>query len=249
MSALRLLLPVAALLFTSCTLFFSAPRPMAYNSIPVVRGKQARDALVLLPGRGDGAAELVAAGLPALIRQSGWRVDVYPVDATFGYYIRRNLVPVLHKDVMQPLLKKGYRRIWMLGISAGGFGALLYTQKHPGIVHGAIVLAPFLGGNKKLYREIASSGGLKKWQPSLTGRAKSDPIVQFWISLKAQVSAEEGKMPIYLGYGREDGFAFENGLLGAALPRSRVFIVPGAHDWSPWRDLVSRIARSIAAGD
>ena len=46
--------------------------------------------------------------------------DVISVDAHFGYYKNRDLVPRLHDDVITPAQQNGYEKIWLLGVSMGG---------------------------------------------------------------------------------------------------------------------------------
>ena len=128
---------------TSC-----AGTPPTENPIPsitsVVPDSSGKTLVVMLPGRGDRAENFVKADFVEIGNRQHF--DVIAVDAHFGYYNERNLIPRLHDDIIVPAKKRGYENIWMLGVSMGGFGSLLYAAEHPEMVSGVILLAPFLGG-------------------------------------------------------------------------------------------------------
>src|SRR5512135_778431 len=91
-SSLRLPVALAALaatlaLFTGC----DALRPVT-TPIPTVidAGRPGSDRLlVLLPGRGSGAASYEKEGFVRLARQAGLTADIVAADAHLGYYERR----------------------------------------------------------------------------------------------------------------------------------------------------------------
>ena len=53
------------------------------------------------------------------------------------------------------------------------------------------------------------------------------------------VDVTEPGPELYLGYGSDDRLARTGTLLADALPKERVFIRPGRHDWRTWRRLFS----------
>jgi hypothetical protein len=53
------------------------------------------------------------------------------------------------------------------------------------------------------------------------------------------VDVTEPGPELYLGYGSDDRLARTGTLLADALPKERVFIRPGGHDWRTWRRLFS----------
>ena len=69
------------------------------------------------------------------------RLDVIAADAHFGYYRARSVVDRLHEDLIAPVADR-YERVWLVGISMGGFGSALYAMEHPDVVDGVIMLAP-----------------------------------------------------------------------------------------------------------
>ena len=215
----------------------SAPLPALW----LRRGTGSGRLVVLLPGRGDRAADFARHGFAAELKRRGIAADVVAADAHAGYYAERSVVARLHADVLAPARAQGYREIWLAGISLGGLGALLTAIEHPEEVDGLVLLAPFLG--ETLPAEIAAAGGLAAWEPreGATGLPFEGHL---WGHLRRYARGEPGLPPLWLGYGTSDRFAPVNGLLAAALPPERVARWPGGHTWRTWkalwRDLLDR---------
>lgn len=190
---------------------------------------QADTLLVFLPGRYDKPQDLVSNGFARAVRERGLDADIVIPDLHFGYYLERTAVDRLHQDVIGPARAKGYRQIRLVGISLGGFGALLYAQMHPGMVDELVLIAPYLG-ESRIHQEIARAGGLKAWDPGQW--TPEDYERTLWAWLRGQ--GADASPFISLGYGRNDSFAMSNRLLAAALPESRVTSTAGGHEWAPW---------------
>ena len=120
------------------------------------------DLVVFLPGRGDRAEDFEERGFLAAAREAGLDADVLAVDAHLAYYYKRVIMDRLWEDVVLPARARGYRRLFVVGISLGGLGALSLAQEHPDAVAGTFVLAPYLG-EPALTREIEAAGGLARW--------------------------------------------------------------------------------------
>lgn len=217
------------LLATGCARWRPTPVPIRTVSYP--GAGQPRTLVVLLPGRRDSPEDFGRFDFPELAARAGARVDMVAVDAHLGYYFKRMIVDRLQEDVIAPARKR-YDRIWLVGISIGGTGSVLYSAEHPENVDGLLLLAPYLG-DEQVIGEVAMAGGLRGWTPPETF-APDDFQRRMWAWLK---EGSRGRLPLYLGYGRSDSFARANGLLGEALPPERVFTAPGGHDWRAWRAL------------
>src|ERR671936_813894 len=88
----------------------------------------ARDALVVfLPGIGDFAEDFERQGFIAALAASGLAAGALAV------------------DVVLPARERGYREVWLVGISMGGLGALSYVVHYPDHISRALLLAPYLG--------------------------------------------------------------------------------------------------------
>lgn len=193
--------------------------------------------LVLLPGAYMTPAELQQQGFVAALRQRRLAVDVAIADAHLGYVYAGSMLERLHQDVIAPALAQGYRRIWLAGISLGGYVALQYARAHPGVVEGMVLLAPYLG-RRELLASIAAAGGPLAWRDAAQPRDANDVDHALWQWLAAPAA---GAPPFWLGYGSEDrlveGHRLLAGLLASASAADRVSEVPGGHDWPPWRSL------------
>jgi pimeloyl-ACP methyl ester carboxylesterase len=216
------------------------------NPIPIVRfdqeGKPPKPVLlVFLPGRGDNGARFDTEGFVSAARRAGIPADMIAVDAHMGYYLERNLPEKLYRDVITPARLRGYRHIWLVGISMGGLGALWYDIGHPGDLAGIVILAPYLG-DPEVVAEVVRAGGMSAWQPA---DAVPDDQRKIWKGLKVYEDREKSRGRVFLGYGRQDRFAEANGLLAAVLPPEQVFLIDGGHDWETWKDLWARILRRL----
>ena len=225
-------------LLAGCARLRPTPAPLRTVSFP--GSGSPRTLVVLLPGRRDSPEDFRRADFPEIAARAGERVDMVAVDAHLGYYFKRTVVDRLHEDVIAPAREK-YDRIWLVGVSVGGTGSLLYTIQHPEDVDGILLLAPYLG-DEEVIREVEAAGGLPGWKAP----ESLDPLDfqrRIWVWLKG---GTEGRIPVYLGYGTRDSFARANGLLGRELPPERVFTVDGGHDWKAWRALWEEFVRTGA---
>jgi pimeloyl-ACP methyl ester carboxylesterase len=211
-----------------------------------------RPLVVLLPGRGMPASEFADQGLIRAIRRRGFAVDVLVVDAHLGYYLDRVVFEALREDIVAPARARGVREIWLVGISLGGYGALLYDARHPGEISGVVALAPYLGVDE-VVDEVARAGSLAAWRPPaperLTAAASAlDTDRQLWRWMQAQAgvdatgsqaAGEVGatrRVPVFIGYGDRDRYLTAQRLAAAARPAAQVAVRSGAHDWPAWRD-------------
>ncbi|RYZ12151.1 MAG: alpha/beta hydrolase [Comamonadaceae bacterium] len=199
--------------------------------------------VVMLPGAYSESSEFVTEGFVPALRERRIAADVLRVEAHLGYYNRRSIVDRLEADVFEPARRpgSGYRSVWVVGISIGGFGALLHEAQHPGRVDGIVLIAPYLG-QRLLSTDISVAGGLARWNPPMAGTPLEEAESGVWRWLQAQgvppaAAGLPPRVPVYLGYGLDDRFAFSHRLLADALPAQRVFTTPGGHDWPEWRRL------------
>ncbi|MBN2401412.1 MAG: alpha/beta hydrolase [Spirochaetes bacterium] len=227
-------------LFLNCSIIYPTKNPI--DTVHFITGKdQSRNLLVMLPGRRDKPEDFKTNGFIELIIDSGLAFDVIVVDAHFGYYYQKNLIPRLYKDVIVPARQKGYKNIWMLGISIGGIGTLLYAQQHPESLNGLVLFSPFLG-DKEIISEINNSGGLLKWTPK-EPVSTDDYQRSLWHWLKQYSNPEHNLPKLIMGYGQDDEFAFANKLLSDILPGDQIYILQGDHNWDTWNRLFKRFIK------
>jgi len=198
--------------------------------------KQAPVLLVLLPGANMSPAEMLEQGMVQAVRDRGLAVDVVVADAQLNYIYDGSMLQRLRQDVIAPLRERGYRRIWLAGISLGGFVAMGYAMRHPGEIEGLVTLAPYLG-RRPLVQAVSEATSPAAWRQTAQPREANDFDHELWMWLSQRPTDAP---PLYMGYGAEDRFAQGHRTLAGLLPAVQVDAVPGGHDWAPWRSLWAR---------
>ncbi len=194
--------------------------------------------LVLLPGAGMRAGDFETHGFLDDVHRTGAPIDIIAVETGMACYLDDTLAVNLHSEIMRPTITAPTQRVWLAGISAGGFGALRYAQAYPEIVEGVILIAPFLG-SAGLIADIQRAGGLSAWRPASAETCNPQASVLAWLGDRP---ADPPASPtIYLGYGETDRFARAHGLLAARLPPDQCIKAPGGHDWPTWERLWSQL--------
>jgi pimeloyl-ACP methyl ester carboxylesterase len=234
LSSLLLMSVLLASFVGGCAWMYPTAVPMRTELYPASPVQRAPILLVLLPGRGDSAADFAAHGFIDDVRASGLRVDVIAADAHFGYYLRRTIADRVWTDIIEPARRQGYRHIWLGGISMGGIGAIVSARAHPEAYERLLLLAPYLGP-KDLLEHIEAAGGARAWTPT----DPDDPFQKVWIWLKQYADpAAAPRLPdLTLGFGTHD--KLERGLrvLQRLLPAEQVHEIEGKHNWETWRRL------------
>ena len=188
--------------------------------------------VVLLPGAYDVPQDFKDYGFVNALRQRRIDADVQLVDSHIGYFTNQQIVQRLEDEVVRPAKTKGYKNIWFVGISLGGYGTLLYSMSKPTDIHGFFIMAPYMGP-RDIPAEIHRQGGLKSWSSDVQGNMDVD----LWRWLQ-RYSTDASNLPLaYIGYGASDRFEKPNQLLANVLPKEHGFVVPGGHDWATWQKL------------
>ena len=214
------------------------PRPaMELVRHPAPGGGAARTLLVMLPGVGFAAADFAAHGFVAAA-QAAASLDIVAARPDLDLYLDQTIAAEIERTIVAPARAAGAARIWFLGISLGGMGALLHARAYPGGADGLILLSPFLG-TPGLIAEAAAAGGLAAWQPGAIAANDGERQALAW--LKHLVAAPLPRPELYLGYGRTDRFSRGHALLAEVLSPERVVLGEGGHDWETWGLLWRRI--------
>jgi pimeloyl-ACP methyl ester carboxylesterase len=122
----------------------------------------ARCAVVFMPGFADDDRGFIDHGFVDALRARGLAVDTVSAAATFGYYLDRSIVVRLREDVMRPLRARGYREVWIVGISMGGLGTVLLARDQSPNIAGIVLLARISEATRHFARSTApaaSRGG------------------------------------------------------------------------------------------
>lgn len=189
--------------------------------------------LIMLPGAGIEAADFTTHGMVAAVHEHTTTVDIIVAHPDMGLYLEDGITDILHNAVIAPALARGVKRIWLLGISLGGMGALLYASVHQQNIEGIILIAPFLG-TRGTTAEILRAGNLSTWTAANSAATAPEQRLLTW--LQTHFTTQEAPT-LYLGYALQDRFAPAHKLLAQQLPPERVATTPGGHDWPSWRAL------------
>jgi len=230
---------LAAAALVGCALWRPATVPLRTIAAPAHCATSPDTLLVLLPGSYSLPEEFLSEGFVQMVRERRLAADVLLVDAHVGYYNNRSIVERLRIDVLEPARARGYRQVWLAGISIGAVGAMIYADARPDDVDGIVILAPYLG-TRLAAQEIKTSGGLAAWRaPAVSADADLDATLWRWLQAQtgSGTNAATKRVPLFLGYGRDDRFAFNDDVLAQAMPRSHVFTADGGHDWPAWKPL------------
>lgn len=191
------------------------------------------DALLLLPGRRSRDKDFEETGFIAAVRDRQVNIEVIAVDAHLGYYLEdryRDLPAIIHEDIVQPLMRRGIKRVWLVGTSLGALGAIAYAKKYPNYVAGLLLMGAYLG-EAPILDQIERVGGLARWYP--TESVGYDYEQRTWHWLKGYC---DGTMrpSLYLAWGASDRFERASRLVAAGLPAAQVIVSAGGHDFDTW---------------
>lgn len=207
---------------------------MATRALGSSSGGPGRCLVLFLPGRRESLGDFGRRGFPEMAARARVIADYTEVDAHMGYYRAETISTRLHEDVVAPAHARGVEKIWIVGISMGGLGGILYAREHPEGAQGVVALAPYLGDEEP--RKVASAGGLRSYAMGVP-RPVADYERELWGWLKRYTAAGADRPPIFLGLGTQDELAPADRLLADALPPERTFAEAGGHDWKTWTRL------------
>jgi hypothetical protein len=204
--------------------------------------------LIMLPGAGIQAGAFAERGMVAALHARALPIDIVAAQPPLELYLDGGVADALHAQLVAPARAQGYQRIWMLGISLGGLGALLYASAHPGVAPHVILLAPFLGTPGTI-AEITKAGGLHGWADAGSTAVAIERRALRWLRDYLEREPDCGRL--CLGYGTEDRFAPAHRMLAREMPAEAVVTQPGGHEWETWLalwpHLLDRTQRLAAA--
>ena len=198
-----------------------------------------RSLVVLFPTMGGKGSHYETQGFLDEVWERGFEASMEVLDVKLSLYLRGKFVELLKTEVIEPAKTEGFEEIYLVGISLGGHGVLLYATEYPEDVDGIVILAPFISGDT-VSEAIEKAGGLDTWGdcPFLAWTHACN----LWKSLKVYVSNPRNQRKVVLGFGTEDIFVDQCRILADVLLPEQVFTVSGGHDWATWKKLFIKAA-------
>jgi pimeloyl-ACP methyl ester carboxylesterase len=239
---------LATLLAGGCAWLRPTASPMPAQAFGELGPARARGVVVLLPGFGDRPADFDKNGFVRIWHQLAPGYDVVAADAHFGYYRKGTVIEALHDGVVAPLYARGYREIWLSGVSMGGHGAIAYARSHPERIAGLILLAPYMGP-KDVVAAVSGAGGLCRWTAPANFAKDADGFARANFAWLQTVACRPGTaISLWLAVGEADHLLASDRLLGDVLPAGRFLRLPGGHNWDVWTPaLEALLARALRA--
>jgi pimeloyl-ACP methyl ester carboxylesterase len=209
--------------------------PMPVLHRPADARRQASVLVVMLPGAYSVPRDFIDQGFVSRLHAQGFAVDVALADAHLGYAENGTLLERLRDDVIVPARRDGYRRIWLVGISLGGYASLGSLMRQPDSIEGVLAIAPYVG-SPALLRQVAAAGGPMAYAETV--HPAEDLEAQLWVWLGHASPTRRGQIHLYIG--SQDRLITGQRLLATLLAADHVVEVPGDHDWPAWNVLWSR---------
>ncbi len=208
------------------------PTNAIYDIAPIASGDNIL--LIMLPGARNTPRHLSENGFVQALRERNLPVDVLALDAHADLYLDRADIEQLLHQTLDAARKHGYRRIWLLGISLGGSGAMICATQRTAQIEGLFLLAPFLG-TRGIVAEVEAAGGLAGWRPGEIGNRDYERALLERIRCSPIGS---DKFPaVYLGFGQDDRYRGGSMLLLKRISPQHVVTTTGGHDWETWKAL------------
>jgi len=203
---------------------------------------------IVLPGRGDNLEGLRRSGIGNAIQQAIPEAEVILAGATMAYYREGRLIARLHEGIIVPARARGRTEIWLVGISLGGMGAILYDREHPRDLQGLVLFSPYMG-ESDLVSSVAAAGGPHAWDPGPVPQAidKQSTMRQAWLTVKRWSDDATSARRVWLTCGQSDRLRKASALLAALLPQDQVFNPPGGHEWRVWLPASRQVFAQIEA--
>ena len=240
----QIFITMLVVLVSACATGGDVSKPIPTSHFPATH--PAHRLVVVLPGRGDDLASLERKGMTRIIQNAWPDTDVILTGLTMPFYRQGHATTRLQEEIITPAQASGYREIWLMGISLGGMGALMYEHDYPGRVRGILLLSPYLG-NASIHDEVQRAGGLSRWNPGPSRPIGPDTVDhELWHTLKSLGEDPKRADAFWIAYGNDEPFRTPIERMTPILPPANVAMLPGRHNWKLWISAASVLLERIA---
>jgi pimeloyl-ACP methyl ester carboxylesterase len=193
-----------------------------------------RSRIILMPAAFQTLAQFREHGFDQALSTRHPHVELLLAAPRLAHLNDRRWIPALYQRLIAPARASGIR-IWLGGVSLGGFMALRVAAQYPDALDGLCLLAPYLGSRivaTEVAADIANGADLRDW------RDEDDDERRIWRYV-ARLDRSVCATRVFLGFGAGDRFADTQRLLAGLLPQpaTTTRMIEGGHDWSVWRAL------------
>ncbi len=218
--------------------------PMKAIEVRADRSERRSCLVVLVPGLYDLPDHFFEHGFVRDALRASDRCDLVAVDAHVGYYQNGIIQERLGGDILRIAEGRGYREVWMVGISMGALGTLLVAREHEHLVRGVVLIAPWLG-DEAMVASARRAGGLERWRaPRIEGPPSMSSATSAALTWLSGYASHPDRMPeLHVAVGREDRLAPMSAMIGEVIPRERYHVEPGVHNWASWSALWQHLLR------
>jgi pimeloyl-ACP methyl ester carboxylesterase len=187
--------------------------------------------VILMPGAYESSTHFLQHGFDLAVRVRQQPLDLILATPRLAHLTDRRWLDELRSRVVEPARADG-ARVWLGGISLGGFMALRFAAEFPDSVDGLCLIAPYLG-SRLVAQELAAQPDLSRRQPAI--RDTDDDERRIW-QYVIRRQTQPASTRVFLGLGSDDRFADTQQLLARTLidDRTCLRVVAGGHDWSVW---------------
>ena len=182
--------------------------------------------ILLLPGFGDSPVSFIKHDTVEQILACQPNANILGVDSHFAYFRTSTIVERLHEDIIKPASDAGMQNIWLLGVSMGGLGSLLYQQQYPDMVEAVVVMAPYIGEWDELSVYQTGDENLRE--------SINPEFIQLWDGLANSATTDP---TITLAFGENDKSSKQLRWFASLLDDSKVVRASGGHRWTVWNKL------------
>ena len=215
-----------SIFMVSCSFSVNEPVDVLWDKL----GEKTDRLIIFLPGLLDSASTFEEKEFFSLARKAGIKADMVAMGIHFGHLMENKMVERIELDVYLDAIKKGYKNIWLVGVSIGGLNSLLFYRKHAKGLCGVVALAPYVAGGV-LFEELQKDG-VDNWEPKeVYDMMLFEKKLQFLWAWLQQQKSDNNLKSVYLGYGKQDRFIEAIKLLESILDKNNIIAIEGKHDW------------------